>query len=107
MNTALCSANRGRAFVAALTGTVFLWTLVLSVSPQLHERIHRDATRADHSCAVTFVASGNYNHGSVAPLVTAPAPVAQFSAIPTLTPQWVESAFLLARIFEHAPPAPV
>jgi hypothetical protein len=25
--------------------------------------------------------------------------------VPNLTPQWVESAFLLARVFEHAPPA--
>jgi hypothetical protein len=105
MNAVLCSANRRRAFVAALTGTVFLWTLVLSVSPQLHERIHRDANRVDHSCAVTFIASGNYNHCPVAPLVTAPVPVAQFSAIPAPAPKWVKSPFLLARIFEHAPPA--
>jgi hypothetical protein len=105
MNRALCSANRGRAFVAAFTGAAFLWTLVLSVSPQLHERIHRDANRVDHSCAVTFVASGNYNHCPVAPLVNAPVLVAQFSTIPALTPQWVESPFLHASIFEHAPPA--
>jgi hypothetical protein len=105
MNAASCSANRGRAFVAAFTGAVFLWTLVLSVSPQLHERIHRDANRVDHSCAVTLIASGHCNHCPVAPLVTAPVPVAQFSAIPVLAPKWVESAFLLARIFEHAPPA--
>jgi len=105
MNTALCSANRGRAVIAAFAGTAFLWTLVLSVSPQLHERIHRDANRLDHACAVMFVASGNYNHSSPPPLVSAPGPLAQVSAIPALTPAWVESAFLLARIFEHAPPA--
>jgi hypothetical protein len=105
MNTASCSANRGRAFVAVLTGTAFLWTLVLSDSPQLHERIHRDANRVDHSCAVTLIASGNFNHCPVAPLVTAPVPVAQFSVVSALTPKWVESPFLGGSVFEHAPPA--
>jgi hypothetical protein len=52
-----------------------------------------------------MVASGNYNHSAAAPLVNVPALVDQFSSIPALTPQWVESPFLLARIFEHAPPA--
>jgi hypothetical protein len=52
-----------------------------------------------------MVASGNYDHSPAAPLVSIPALVDQFSPIPALTPQWVESPFLLARIFEHAPPA--
>ena len=34
-----------------------------------------------------------------------PALVDQFSPVPTLTPHWVESLFLVASIFEHAPPA--
>src|SRR5260370_36146907 len=104
MNRALCSANRGRAFVDAFTGAAFLWTLVLSVSPQLHERIPRDANRVDHSCAVTFVASGNYNHCPVALLVNAPVPLSHFSTIPALTPPCVESPLPQACIFEHAPP---
>jgi hypothetical protein len=105
MNTTPCSANRGRAFIAAFVGVAFLWTLVLSVSPQLHERIHPDANRVDHSCAITLVASGNFNHSACPQLVGSPALVDQFSSIPALTSQWVESPFLLARIFEHAPPA--
>jgi len=32
-------------------------------------------------------------------------PSVHFSKIPVLTPQWVESPFLGACIFEHAPPA--
>jgi hypothetical protein len=71
----------------------------------LHERIHRDANRADHACAVTFVASGNYTHSLGAPFVVVPVPVAQILAIPTLTPAWVESSFLVTQVFEHAPPA--
>jgi hypothetical protein len=52
-----------------------------------------------------MVASGNYNHSPATPLFSIPALAEQFSPVPALTPQWVESAFLLARIFEHAPPA--
>jgi hypothetical protein len=52
-----------------------------------------------------MVASGNFNHSACPQLVSVPALVDQFSSIPALTPQWVESLFLLARIFEHAPPA--
>ena len=71
----------------------------------MHERVHRDANRGDHVCAVTMVASGNYDHSSAAPLVSVPNLVDQFSSIPALTPQWVEPVFLVAGIFEHAPPA--
>src|SRR6266478_5082634 len=99
------SSRSGRAVVATFLCTAFLWTLALSASPQLHQRVHPDANRADHVCAVTMVASGNYNHSPAAPLVSVPALVDQFSRISALTPQWVESPFLLARIFEHAPPA--
>ena len=94
-----------RASIAIFTCAVFLCTLALSVSPQLHERLHPDANRIDHSCAVTLVASGNFNHSARPQLVSVPDLVDQFSSIPALSSQWVESAFLLARIFEHAPPA--
>jgi len=97
------SPNRGRAFVATFLAASFLWALALSVSPQLHERVHPAANRVEHTCAVTFVASGSYDHAPQPPVVSAPA--VQFSKIPALTPQWVESSFLSARIFEHAPPA--
>jgi hypothetical protein len=52
-----------------------------------------------------MIASGNYDHAAYVPLVSAPVPVIHFSKIPALAPQWVESPFLGARIFEHAPPA--
>ena len=94
-----------RAWIGLLASAAFLWTLALTVSPQLHERIHSDANRIDHSCAVTFIASGSYNHSPVRAVVAVPDLVEQFFPVPTLTPQWVESAFLLARVFEHAPPA--
>lgn len=94
-----------RAFVAAFLSVAFLWTLALSASPQLHERFHPDANRVEHTCAVTFVVSGGYDHVAHAPAISSPVEVVQFSVIPALDPQWVQSPFLGASIFEHAPPA--
>jgi hypothetical protein len=96
------SSTSWRAFVAVFTTAAFLWTLVLSASPQLHQRLHSDANRVDHSCAVTLVASGNVDHAPVALLIAAPVPLDE--KIPQLTPLWVEPLFLLASVFEHAPP---
>ena len=99
------TTTRGRAFVTAFVFAGFLWALALSASPQLHQCLHKDANRLEHNCAVTMIASGNYDHAAHPPLVTVPVPSIHFSTIPALTPQWVESPFLGARIFEHAPPA--
>ncbi|HAF02259.1 MAG TPA: hypothetical protein DCG89_00450 [Spartobacteria bacterium] len=95
----------GRACFAVFVSVAFLWTLALSVSPRLHECIHPDANRIEHTCAATFISSGNYDHAPQLPLVSAPALVVQFSKIPLLNPLWVPSPFLAASIFEHAPPA--
>ena len=105
MKTPSRSNNCGRAFVTAFVAAAFLWMLALSVLPHLHQRIHADANRIEHTCAVTMIASGSCNYSTHVPLVTAPVPSVQFSKIPTLIPQWVESEFLGAHIFEHAPPA--
>ena len=94
-----------RAIVAAGILSAFLWTLTLTVSPSLHERIHSDANRAEHSCAVTLISSGSCNHSAHVPLVSTPLPAIQFSTIPTLHLLWVPALFLGACIFEHAPPA--
>ncbi len=101
------SINHERAFVAGLLSAAFLWALALSASPQLHQRVHRDANRAEHNCAVTMIASGSYDHAAHAPLVSAPVSAVEFSKIPALIPRWVQSPFLGACIFEHAPPAVV
>src|SRR5204863_9732880 len=104
MSTLTRSNNRGRAIVATFVSGAFLWALALSVSPQLHQRVHADAGRVEHNCAATMIASGSYNHSAHVPLVSAPVPAVQFSKIPALAQQWVESPFRGARIFEHAPP---
>src|SRR2546428_14026210 len=105
MNTIPRSPDRGHGFIAAFVSAAFLWTLALSVSPQLHERVHPDANRVEHTCAVTFITSGSCDHSPPPLLVATVFPVAQFSAVSELNPIWVQSPFLGASIFEHAPPA--
>src|SRR6266481_4287766 len=104
MGTFARSNSYGRAIVAAFVSVGFLWTLALSASSQLHQRIHPDANRVEHNCAATMITSGSYDHAAHAALVSAPVQALQFSKIPALTPCWVESPFLGASIFEHAPP---
>jgi hypothetical protein len=98
------SSTTSRAFVAVLSLAAFFWTLTLSASPQLHAHVHPDAGRIDHNCAVTLLASGNYDHSPDALHISAPVFLDEFT-LPELTPLWVGSVFLLASVFEHAPPA--
>jgi hypothetical protein len=105
MSTFARSTNHGRTFIATCVFAAFVWALALSVSPQLHQRVHKDANRVEHNCAATMIAYGNYNHVAHPPLISAPVPSIHFSTIPALTPRWVQSPFLGACIFEHAPPA--
>ena len=95
----------GHSLVAGFVFATLFWALALSASPQLHQRVHADAKRVEHSCAVTLIASGSYDHAAQPALVSSPAPAILFSKALALTPQWVESPFLKASIFEHAPPA--
>lgn len=77
--------------------------VLLSVSPQLHERIHPDANRADHMCAVTMFTAGNCEHVAAAPITAAaPAP----SSSPAFFPERLSifTAPVESSILEHAPP---
>jgi hypothetical protein len=96
---------RSAAVVASFLSIVFVWTLALSVSPRLHEQIHSDATRAEHSCAVTFVSAGSYDHVVPQPSVGLPTAPIRLAIVSMLSPQWVPSPFLGAHVFEHAPPS--
>jgi hypothetical protein len=99
------SRNHGRAFVAVSVFAAFLWALALSSSPQLHQRLHSDANRVEHNCAVTMITSGSYDHAAQPPFVSAPNFNVQFCKIAELNPTWVRPIFLRAHIFAHAPPA--
>jgi len=105
MSTFARSTSHGRTSVAACVFAAFFWALALSASPQLHQHVHADAKRLEHSCAVTLIVSGSYDHAGQPALVSSSAPASLPSKILALTSQWVESPFLKASVFEHAPPA--
>src|SRR5438552_18593403 len=88
--------------VLALAGSL-VFTLGLSVAPNLPAPLRPTAAPL-HECAVTLIASGCCHHTVAPPLVIAPATPVQSSNIPPLNAIWVESPFLGACIFEHAPP---
>jgi hypothetical protein len=105
MSTFARSNESSRAFIATFISAAFFWTLLVSASPQLHARIHADANRVEHNCAVTMIASGSYDHAAHPPLVRVPQPSVQFSKIAALSSTWVQALFFSAHIFAHAPPA--
>jgi hypothetical protein len=105
MSTFAHSRSQGRAFVATCVFAAFVWALALSVSPQLHQRVHPDGNRSDHACAVTLIATGSYDHAAQSPLISAPDLLAQFGTVPALSSTWVQPLFLKAHIFANAPPA--
>jgi hypothetical protein len=91
-------------WVAVLAAVAFVWTIALSVSPRLHERVHADQSRADHSCAVTFVRSGSCHHSAVPAVTNIADRAGEFGNLPELHSYWVRSPFLSASVFEHGPP---
>jgi hypothetical protein len=105
MNSSRRSQTCARVLVASVLFAAFSWTLLVSISPRLHARIHADANQADHICAITLIASGSYEHAGQPPLISAPQFDVCFAATASLTPTWVKPLFLNAHIFAHAPPA--
>jgi hypothetical protein len=105
MNRFVRSDNCGRAVVAGFVFAAFFWALALGASPQLHQRVHPDANRGDHSCAVTLIVSGTYDHAAAPLLISAPQLGTGFSEIPALSSTWVQPLILKAHVFAHAPPA--
>jgi len=92
------------ATTALVLATAMVLMLGLSVAPNLHERLHPTSASL-HECAVTLIAAGSCHYTAAAPLIIAPATALQLAKIPALRPQWVQSLFLSAHIFAHAPPA--
>src|SRR3954464_9574930 len=82
----------------------FFFAIALSGAPELHHRIHADANRVEHTCAVTLIAGGNYHHSVATPISVSPTSIVDLAIVPALNPAWVPSPFLGAHIFEHAPP---
>jgi hypothetical protein len=97
-------AGLARGFIAGTAAVAFLWASLLSVSPELHERVHPDANRLQHTCVVTCIASGQVHHSAPPVFVDGDVAAIQSRAICLVNSEWVQSLFLGARIFEHAPP---
>lgn len=81
----------------------FLFALVLSAAPQLHERIHHPGGTT-HECAVTLLAAGNCEHTPCDASALAPRPPKPASALFHRHFQ-LASARLEFSLLEHAPPA--
>jgi hypothetical protein len=79
-----------------------LFAIALSVSPQLHSRLHPTAG-ANHECAATLISSGNCEHS--APPQVAPK-LENAPNSPAFLPQRFQSviAAVPSSIQEHAPP---
>jgi hypothetical protein len=104
MSTFARSTNHGRTFIATCVFAAFVWALALTGLPQWHQRVHADAKRVEHSCAVTLIASGSYEGAAHPPLVSAPQPALEFCKTRALNSVWVQPLFLCAHVFAHAPP---
>ena len=92
-----------RAIVAAGFIGAFLFALVLSAAPQLHERIHQP-TGATHECAVTLLTAGNCQHTPCDAIAIAPPPP-QFASRFSQSDFDLVSPRLEFSLLEHAPPA--
>lgn len=88
-----------RAINFSLIGA-FLFAIALAASPQLHDRIHGDAP---HDCAVSLIASGNYEHSTPPVPIVRPVAFEQFDVV-NCQAVFVRSLFIGASILEHAPP---
>ncbi|MEY2490734.1 MAG: hypothetical protein QOC70_2676 [Verrucomicrobiota bacterium] len=92
-----------RAIVATGFIGAFLFTLVLSAAPQLHERIHQP-TGATHECAVTLLTSGNCTHTPSNTITIAP-PLPQPASCFFPSGFQLVSPHLDFSLLEHGPPA--
>jgi hypothetical protein len=93
-----------RAIVSAGCLAAFLFAVVLSAIPQLHEQMHATTGSPNHECAVTLLASGHYQHTPTVTIsLVPPAPPAAFAH--AFADFRLIHAHLEFSLLEHAPPA--
>ena len=68
--------NLGRCAAVCLMLSLWLGTLALTVSPDLHRLLHHDSQSLNHECFVTQLSKGSA--------------VSSYVAVPTLAPPWIE-----------------
>jgi hypothetical protein len=96
--------HASRFLIGTGLALAFAWTLALSVSPQLHASVHSDAGQAEHTCAATMIASGNYEHPVPTPVFNGIAPAPRIEEVPAFEAVAVAPNFVAAGVLEHAPP---
>jgi hypothetical protein len=93
-----------RAAIAAGSLAAFIFALVLSSTPQLHEQLHGATGVGSHECVVTLLASGSYQHTPIVTISLAP-PLTPKKFVQVPTSFELVSAHLEFSLLEHAPPA--
>ena len=99
------NARRPRLLCLAASAAIaaFLFTIAASAAPQLHARLH-NGVGDSHTCAVTLLSSGSFDHVITAPLSLRPADAIEQPA------SVQDRSFAITRglefsLLEHAPPA--
>jgi hypothetical protein len=82
----------------------FVLAIAMMASPWLHERLHQNAYHHDHECAVTVMLSGASDGSAPVPAIVIAPSSPTAATIESETRSDVASLFLIAHIFEHAPP---
>jgi hypothetical protein len=69
----------------------------------LHAAVHADAGQPEHTCVVTLIGSGQYEHSAPAPICIGNEPLIS-SDLPVRLALPAISLFLERSVLEHAPP---
>jgi hypothetical protein len=96
-----CSLGRG--LLSVMLALAVAVAVVLGSSPELHERLHPDAT-ASHFCVVTLFASGHCEAVSAPPVFAPPEPAPLLGKLSAAPARSLAPAHFFA-LLEHAPPA--
>ena len=91
-------------WIAAILMSAIFWALTLTVSPQIHELIHPDASHEDHDCAVTLFLGGGLVHSPMLPSLVAGPLFTFLKHTPSPPPDIFAALFAGQRVFERGPP---
>lgn len=92
-----------RSAVLGLALVGFALAAMMSVSADVHEWFHQDASHSQHECLATTLHSGGCDHSTPDPLLVITHVVA-ITDVPTLHVEWVESLFLRSQPLDRGPP---
>jgi hypothetical protein len=97
------SESLGRFFLAASLVVTLLAAGLLSVSPALHEHLHRDTTTT-HLCVATLFAFGHCEAAGPLPVFATPDALLLLAVLPLPAAPFFSCARFFS-LLEHAPPS--